>query len=97
MASSTDFYFKYFSWANLLLIKKLRFIILLLWFGTSILGMLYGFKFFDETTTTFTAPPGSDAEIATNTMNEVLINWSLIFLFIVFSSTEWYRVCKYLY
>ena len=54
-------------------IRPLRFAIVALWFAIDICGLLYGLKFFDETTTTFVAPENSDAYVATETMNEVLV------------------------
>jgi hypothetical protein len=42
-------------------VKRFRFGILALWVVLDILGLIYGLRFLDATTTEFVAPPGSDA------------------------------------
>ena len=52
-------------------LRPLRWIIIVIWIAIDLCGLIYGLKFFDETTTTFVAPKESDAYIATQSMNEV--------------------------
>lgn len=60
------------------IIQKLRFVILVFWLAVSILGLFYGLKFFDETTTEFAPPKGSLSAQAYDVLQEVRLfsyNW----------------------
>lgn len=48
------------------LVHRYRFAILAFWLVLDVLGLIYGQRFFDATTTEFVAPPGSDAVKAEN-------------------------------
>jgi hypothetical protein len=71
-------------------IKVLRFPIVILWIVINVFGLLYGLKFFDETTTEFVAPNDSDAAKATDAINEYFpsqsgVHWAIIYI----------KVCNY--